>query len=296
MTYDGNGNVCEYLDATGSSAAHYEYDPFGRTIVTTGPQAAEFAYQFSTKPLDVTTGLHYYGYRWYDAGAGRWINRDPIEERGGVNLYGFVYNRSLLGYDLLGYCAKGDAKLTGQNIGVIPYVGDRYDIGRKGIEGLLKNLASIPYKDIAESLLQGYFDGYGQDDVNTRILENYEEYKKLNDSNLSNLLLVIGPQIYNSVGFQLKFEVTIYAKCCECDENGVWDFRNEFATTEAVTTTSAFATDEYWDFRTGSTNSSFYRTLAGEFVTAWTKVAKAINKKCAEVPDPHDSGDHLSPD
>ena len=101
-TCDGNGNVSEYLDATGSIAAHYEYDPFGRTIVTTGPLAAEFAYQFSTKPIDVTTGLHYYGYRWYDAGAGRWINRDPIEEDGGVNLYGFVGNDGRLNIDYLG--------------------------------------------------------------------------------------------------------------------------------------------------------------------------------------------------
>ena len=33
---------------------------------------------------------------------GRWINRDPIEEKGGVNLYVFVRNDALIRYDVLG--------------------------------------------------------------------------------------------------------------------------------------------------------------------------------------------------
>ncbi len=41
---------------------------------------------------DRTVGIYYYGYRYYDATVGRWINRDPIGERGGMNLYGFVNN------------------------------------------------------------------------------------------------------------------------------------------------------------------------------------------------------------
>ena len=33
-----------------------------------------------------------YGYRFYDPVTGRWPSRDPIEEEGGINLYGFVGN------------------------------------------------------------------------------------------------------------------------------------------------------------------------------------------------------------
>ena len=33
-------------------------------------------------------GVHYYGYRYYSPDLGRWINRDPIRERGGINVYG----------------------------------------------------------------------------------------------------------------------------------------------------------------------------------------------------------------
>jgi RHS repeat-associated protein len=101
-TYDGNGNISEYLNSTGAIAAHYEYDPFGKTTVATGPKANDFAHRFSTKPLDLTTGLYYYGYRFYDPNSGRWPSRDPIEENGGINLYGFVGNDGVNKWDVLG--------------------------------------------------------------------------------------------------------------------------------------------------------------------------------------------------
>ena len=43
-----------------------------------------------------------YGYRYYDPLTGRWPSRDPIEEEGGLNLYGFVANDGVIGIDLLG--------------------------------------------------------------------------------------------------------------------------------------------------------------------------------------------------
>jgi hypothetical protein len=39
---------------------------------------------------------------FYNAQQGRWQSRDPIEEQGGVNLYGFVENKGILAYDILG--------------------------------------------------------------------------------------------------------------------------------------------------------------------------------------------------
>jgi hypothetical protein len=44
----------------------------------------------------------YYGYRYYDPVTGRWPSRDPIGERGGVNLYGFVWNGGIDSIDVLG--------------------------------------------------------------------------------------------------------------------------------------------------------------------------------------------------
>jgi hypothetical protein len=46
--------------------------------------------------------LHNYLYRYYDPVTGRWPSRDPIEEEGGVNLYGFVGNDGIGKVDVLG--------------------------------------------------------------------------------------------------------------------------------------------------------------------------------------------------
>jgi uncharacterized protein RhaS with RHS repeats len=47
----------------------------------------------------------YYGFRYYDPETGRWPNRDPIGERGGLNLYGFVGQNAVNRVDLLGMVA-----------------------------------------------------------------------------------------------------------------------------------------------------------------------------------------------
>lgn len=46
--------------------------------------------------------LAYYGYRLYDPMAGRWISRDPIAEKGGMNLYGSFMNDPVSNIDNLG--------------------------------------------------------------------------------------------------------------------------------------------------------------------------------------------------
>ncbi|MEJ1974200.1 MAG: RHS repeat-associated core domain-containing protein [Lacunisphaera sp.] len=102
-TYDGNGNVAALLNAdTGALEAAYEYDPFGNLLRKEGVYAADNPFRFSTKWQDDETGLIYYGERYYSSALGRFINRDPIEEAGGVNLYGFVGNNAVNSVDVLG--------------------------------------------------------------------------------------------------------------------------------------------------------------------------------------------------
>jgi RHS repeat-associated protein len=67
-----------------------------------GPLSGTLAYTFSTKPHDPLTTHAYYGYRWYTADTGRWLSKDPIEEEGGLGLYAFVGNDSIVLFDLLG--------------------------------------------------------------------------------------------------------------------------------------------------------------------------------------------------
>jgi len=54
----------------------------------------------------------YYLYRFYSPQLGRWINRDPIEEAGGINLYGFVGNDPLNKIDPLGLKTKVEVHCT----------------------------------------------------------------------------------------------------------------------------------------------------------------------------------------
>jgi RHS repeat-associated protein len=81
----------------GTVVARYDYDPYGRSTTVLGTTPTEFNftgfYRHSKSNLDLAT------YRAYDPDLGRWLNRDPIGERGGVNLYGYVTNRPIIGVD-----------------------------------------------------------------------------------------------------------------------------------------------------------------------------------------------------
>jgi RHS repeat-associated protein len=102
-SYDGNGNIAGLVNTTtGTLDAAFEYSPFGEVIKAVGPAANTTPFGFSTKYTDQETSLAYYGFRYYNPATGRWLNRDPIEEKGGVNPYGMVRNNPLNLIDRLG--------------------------------------------------------------------------------------------------------------------------------------------------------------------------------------------------
>jgi len=103
----------------GQLVASYEYDAFGREVRAWGlntpatnqppglpasrPWADLLPFHYSSKLRDVDSGFNYYGYRFYDPGAGRWLNRDPIGVEGGVNLYAICNNSVTNSLDFLGF-------------------------------------------------------------------------------------------------------------------------------------------------------------------------------------------------
>ncbi len=103
--YDGNGNVAGLSDAAGNHTAEYFHNAFGVLTGKRGAYADENAYRFSTKPFEEVGGLYYYGYRYLDPIAGRWMSRDLAWESGGRNLYGFLNNQSVDQIDLYGLSA-----------------------------------------------------------------------------------------------------------------------------------------------------------------------------------------------
>lgn len=86
--YDGKGNVISLLNSSQTEAARYLYDTFGMPQAKNG--SLDQPMRFSTKYFEEKIGLSYYGYRFYAPPIGRWLNRDPLQESGGINLYGFV--------------------------------------------------------------------------------------------------------------------------------------------------------------------------------------------------------------
>ncbi len=113
--YDGNGNISAWVSGAGALLARMDYSPFGQLIAhykfTSDAILSRLHFGFSTKYTDPETGLLYYGHRYYDPVNGRWQSRDPIGERGGVNLYGFVGNDGVGRWDILGKLDRDSAYL-----------------------------------------------------------------------------------------------------------------------------------------------------------------------------------------
>ena len=104
---DGNGNVTMLLYANGTVAAKYLYDPYGNTLAQSGPLADANSYRFSSKEWNQNSGLYYYLYRFFDGNLQRWLNRDPIGEKGGKDLYVVADNNCIGKIDLFGHDVGG---------------------------------------------------------------------------------------------------------------------------------------------------------------------------------------------
>jgi len=98
---DHLGSTHELTDGAGVVHARYDYDPYGVRIKLSGDLEADFGftgYYGSSQYSD----LAFAPLRIYSANLGRWIGRDPIGERGGMNLYAYVGNNSMNYTDSLG--------------------------------------------------------------------------------------------------------------------------------------------------------------------------------------------------
>jgi len=95
-TQDHLGSVRELTDSTGILRARYDYDIYGQRSPNqvTGMNAVGSDFGFTGHQEFQFTNLELLGapYRFYQTDQGRWLSRDPIRERGGMNLYGYAGN------------------------------------------------------------------------------------------------------------------------------------------------------------------------------------------------------------
>jgi len=102
------------IDDEGEVVERYAFSAFGVASILApdysarGSSAVAWDFLFHGQFEDAETGWQNYGYRFYVPMLGGWINRDPIEEDGGVNLYGFVSNDGINSSDYLGMAASCD--------------------------------------------------------------------------------------------------------------------------------------------------------------------------------------------
>lgn len=99
-------SVTEMTDGIGVVQAQYNFDSFGRSMKLQGSLEADF--QYAGYYMHARSGLNLPVFRAYSARLGRWISRDPIEEKGGMNLYGYEANVPTAFSDPSGLWKPGD--------------------------------------------------------------------------------------------------------------------------------------------------------------------------------------------
>src|SRR5579875_3594910 len=107
-TPDGQGNVSQQVDAgSGNVVASYLFDGYGvRKVASSDPTASQDPYSGLWGADYLRIGRRvcvYWGFRYYDVLAGRFLTRDPIGFEGGINLYEYVNNNPLMMHDTSGY-------------------------------------------------------------------------------------------------------------------------------------------------------------------------------------------------
>lgn len=101
---DHLGSVIGTTDQSGATLGSAEYTAYGRTQTQSGTRA-DFGY--AAMYQHGASGLYLTHYRAYDSQTGRWLNRDPIEEAGGINLYSYVGGNPISRTDPLGLACNG---------------------------------------------------------------------------------------------------------------------------------------------------------------------------------------------
>ena len=122
--YGSNSEITAYVNESGNVVASYVYGPFGEVNLFTGPMVDEFAFRFMTKRYDTAAGLYDFGARWYSPSLHRWLNRDPIAERGGLNIYAFCCNDPINKFDPNGCAYFAKRALGGGRNGPISFGGN----------------------------------------------------------------------------------------------------------------------------------------------------------------------------
>jgi len=85
---DQLGSVTQLVTSSGGVASQFTFDPYGNRTTVSGTVVPAIGY--AGYFTNAVSGLGFALYRAYDPVHARWLNRDPIGEVGGINLYAYV--------------------------------------------------------------------------------------------------------------------------------------------------------------------------------------------------------------
>ncbi len=118
---DSLGSSSLVTDKDGNRVYYSDYEPFGDSLHTSG----EERYTYTGKELDASTGLYYYGARYYDSSLGRFISSDPLSgnlyNSQRLNRYTYVMNNPMVYTDPTGM--EGEKPELSSGMKALAYVG-----------------------------------------------------------------------------------------------------------------------------------------------------------------------------
>jgi RHS repeat-associated protein len=97
---DHLGSLRSFTDNTGVVQRATQFSAFGKATQLSGTSDGDFG--FSGLYQHDRSGLNFSIYRAYSSELGRFLNRDPIAETGGVNLFAYVINNPISFTDITG--------------------------------------------------------------------------------------------------------------------------------------------------------------------------------------------------
>lgn len=101
------GSVIELTDNSGAIVTQLSYDPYGRKTIVNGSLEPDIEY--AAYYNHARSGQSFTVFREYNSTLGNWLNRDPIGEGGGNNLYAYVNGATMFQTDIMGLSALGDS-------------------------------------------------------------------------------------------------------------------------------------------------------------------------------------------
>jgi len=157
-------------DETGTKVSQTEYQPYGKVSQQTGDDVTP--YKFTGKELD-TTGLYYYGARYYDPEIGRFISPDSIVQSPfdpqTLNRYTYVRNNPIKYVDPSGHVwfipfiiAIVKAAVIGAAIGAGLAAITGGDIGKGALLGALSGAVFAGVSSLAQTAMKFAITGTTQ--------------------------------------------------------------------------------------------------------------------------------------